>query len=257
MQIRKLSCPSCDVTLRVAATIPAGKRIKCPKCAEVFTVPDDEDDEAPAPVAERPRRPARPRDEDEDEERDEEREERPPPRKRRKKKKKQTASNLPLILGLSVFGVLILSAGVLLAVFRPWEGKTDQATASNSATPGAPAPRPDRRERDIDPRSFGKGAAGQPPAESNSAGGGSDLASAGKQVYDSMDCKRCHVISGGGRSKGPNLARVGSKHNAEWLASFIANPQSQRPRSRGMPSYGEKLGRDELRSLAEYLASLR
>jgi mono/diheme cytochrome c family protein len=277
MEVRKILCPACGVNLRVAASIPVGKRIKCPKCAEAFPVPDDIDDEAPVPeaITARPRK-AAPRDEDEeeneapapvrsrrsarprdeDEEFDDE-EERPAPRKLRKKKKKQAASNLPLILGLSIGGVLILSAGVLLAVFRPWEAKTDQVAASNPTKANSPPPRSEQREREVDPRSMDKRLAGQqPPAGGLASGGKAQLIAAGKQVYESMDCNRCHSMTGKG--KGPALGRVGAnpRNTVERLSAFIANPRAERPRSR-MPGYEEKLSPEELRNLAEYLTSLK
>ena len=34
----RLTCPSCDATLKTAAPLPDGKKIKCPKCATLFTV---------------------------------------------------------------------------------------------------------------------------------------------------------------------------------------------------------------------------
>jgi mono/diheme cytochrome c family protein len=88
---------------------------------------------------------------------------------------------------------------------------------------------------------------------------------AGKKIYDSLDCSRCHVIgtsSGSGFRKGPrgpSLARVGAdaNHTVEWLTEQIRDPRSHRPASR-MPPYGEdKISREDLRSLAQYLASLK
>src|SRR5260370_15630173 len=37
---KRLACPFCEVRLRVADTLPAGKIITCPKCGEGFPVPD-------------------------------------------------------------------------------------------------------------------------------------------------------------------------------------------------------------------------
>src|SRR5260370_25210940 len=50
VSIKKLACPFCDVRLRVADTLPAGKIITCPKCGEGFPVPDGNGD-TPAPKA--------------------------------------------------------------------------------------------------------------------------------------------------------------------------------------------------------------
>ncbi len=38
-----VTCPNCNVTLKPKTPVPAGTRIKCPKCQTVFAVPDDEE----------------------------------------------------------------------------------------------------------------------------------------------------------------------------------------------------------------------
>src|SRR5438034_866158 len=43
MAVTTLTCPSCRATLRPASEIPAGKRIKCPKCNKIFTVGAEEE----------------------------------------------------------------------------------------------------------------------------------------------------------------------------------------------------------------------
>lgn len=53
-----VTCPSCNTTLKPKTPVPAGTRIKCPKCQTVFAVPGDEEDvvaAAPAPRAAAPR----------------------------------------------------------------------------------------------------------------------------------------------------------------------------------------------------------
>jgi hypothetical protein len=37
----KVSCPECGTTLRSSKPIPAGKQIKCPKCAQIFRIGND------------------------------------------------------------------------------------------------------------------------------------------------------------------------------------------------------------------------
>jgi cbb3-type cytochrome oxidase cytochrome c subunit len=61
-----------------------------------------------------------------------------------------------------------------------------------------------------------------------------------------------------GRNKGPDLAKVGadSTHTVEWLTEHVRNPKAHKPDSR-MPSFGDKINPEDLRSLAEYLASLK
>jgi hypothetical protein len=133
MAAQIFSCPECDHKLRSNNPIAPGKKVRCPRCQAVFAVPaapvansvatgikkaamtkptrsrdDDEDD---APVRKRreeviapPRRSKPiPRAEDLDDEDDEEEEERP-----RKKKKKKQSSSMPLILGLSGAGALLI-----------------------------------------------------------------------------------------------------------------------------------------------------
>src|SRR5262245_49631641 len=96
MVIRKLTCPYCGVGLKIADTLPAGKKIKCPKCATVLTVPQAN---APARsgIAASPRSrkvaPPSPEDEnhfDDEPSGDEEFEERRPRPKSKKKRQKQT-----------------------------------------------------------------------------------------------------------------------------------------------------------------------
>ena len=36
------TCPACHAPLKFANPVPAGKKIKCPKCAAVFPMPSDE-----------------------------------------------------------------------------------------------------------------------------------------------------------------------------------------------------------------------
>lgn len=67
MPSTKVTCPHCDARLMVGASPPAEKRLRCPQCGAVFTVPAPASDPPSAPgrepdsSARRPRRgPARP-----------------------------------------------------------------------------------------------------------------------------------------------------------------------------------------------------
>jgi Zn-finger nucleic acid-binding protein len=109
-----LTCPSCNATLRPKTPLAAGTRIKCPKCTNVFAVPDEEDD-APVTPVRRPK-PAARREEPEEEvpesgeilddepEDDEPEEDRP----RKKKKKKPKKKGVPLWVWLTAGGGLFL-----------------------------------------------------------------------------------------------------------------------------------------------------
>jgi mono/diheme cytochrome c family protein len=62
----------------------------------------------------------------------------------------------------------------------------------------------------------------------------------------------------GGKSKAPDLGHVGKEpeHTVQWIESFVSNPKSVRPESK-MPAFQDKIGKDDLHSLAEYLHSLQ
>jgi hypothetical protein len=44
MPVFKIACPACDAVLKSSNPMPPGKKVKCPKCGEGFTVPADGDD---------------------------------------------------------------------------------------------------------------------------------------------------------------------------------------------------------------------
>src|SRR5579859_1310792 len=46
-----ITCPECDAKLKMNAPIPAGKKVKCPKCSTSFAPASDEPEEEPAPRA--------------------------------------------------------------------------------------------------------------------------------------------------------------------------------------------------------------
>jgi predicted Zn finger-like uncharacterized protein len=243
---RKLVCPSCEAGLRVADTLPVGKKIRCPKCESLFTVPGDEPD-------------------DDDNDREEEPERRAP-RKRRPKRKKE-ASKVPLVIGLVLAGVLVLGGGgaALAVVF--WPKKAEQKAEGN------PPPPPNRNP--MVPPNQG----GQPPQQGQPtetpAGPGTAVSTApgqygaGRKVYEAQNCARCHSIGdeggggggpGGGRpgrgGRKRDLAKVGSTHTVDWITDHIKNPKTHNPGSR-MPAYDGKIQPDDLRALSEYLAGLK
>jgi len=107
----------------------------------------------------------------------------------------------------------------------------------------------------------------------------------GRKVFDAHNCGRCHSTGGpplgaggppvaggppgsggppkgGGKMgfpRGPDLAAVGKDpaHTIEWLSEHIRNAKAHKADSR-MPPFGEdKINGDDLRKLAEYLASLK
>lgn len=67
----KYSCPLCGVTLKAANRVPAGKKIKCPKCFGLFAPEGDEDEaqeEAPSKPPPQAKAKAKPGKKEEDEE---------------------------------------------------------------------------------------------------------------------------------------------------------------------------------------------
>jgi predicted Zn finger-like uncharacterized protein len=146
-----VTCPECQAGLKIADTIPAGKKIRCPKCQAAFVVPaDDEDDESPPartsgtgpkqaqaarkPRAEiedekdddpRPKKKVAPRHEEEDEEEDDR------PARKKKKKHKKAKGNPALLWSLVGGGVVVVAAGVIALMLILNKGK-DSPTGGNS-----------------------------------------------------------------------------------------------------------------------------
>jgi mono/diheme cytochrome c family protein len=223
----KFACPSCSVNLRVADTVRPGKRVACPKCENVFPAPDEEDNIGLSKgVARSSRAQKRAARGDED---DWEDEERPSPRKSRKKPR-QEDSKTPLLLALIGLGVVLIGGGVTLAVvLLPSKKKSDTVADNNK----------DKASTDGRPKQDGD--------------------SPGRKVFNSNGCARCHAIGpGAGRKRGPDLSRVGAdpRHTVDWLSEHIKDPQTHRPGS-SMPGYAGRIQPNDMRSLAEYLASLK
>jgi mono/diheme cytochrome c family protein len=110
---------------------------------------------------------------------------------------------------------------------------------------------------------------------------------AGKKLFVANNCFRCHAINGvrgpaggggppgpgpGGPPKGegppgrgmrggprgPDLGKVGAdpEHTVAWITEHIRDAKAHKPDSR-MPAFEGKISDEELRALAEYLASLK
>ena len=81
------------------------------------------------------------------------------------------------------------------------------------------------------------------------------LATTGKGLITDGPCSNCHSLEPGEGDTGPNL---GGRGTVPYLADLIANPAD--PRFFGdkdeMKGFREKLRADEIRALAEYVASL-
>ncbi len=79
--------------------------------------------------------------------------------------------------------------------------------------------------------------------------------SPGESVYKAQGCSACHLLDGVGGKVGPDLSRVGSKRDREWIEQQLRDPKSHNPQSI-MPSFA-KLSAKDLDDLATYLAGLR
>jgi hypothetical protein len=61
-----------------------------------------------------------------------------------------------------------------------------------------------------------------------------------------------------GRGRAPDLGKIGSdpEHTVTWLMDYVRNPKTQKADAK-MPPFEGKIKDEDLRSLAEYLASLK
>jgi cbb3-type cytochrome oxidase cytochrome c subunit len=59
-------------------------------------------------------------------------------------------------------------------------------------------------------------------------------------------------------ARGPDLGKVGQnpEHTVEWHMGYIRNPKAYKQNSR-MPRFEGKIKDEDLRALAEYLASMK
>jgi ubiquinol-cytochrome c reductase cytochrome b subunit len=74
-------------------------------------------------------------------------------------------------------------------------------------------------------------------------------------IYDEV-CWACHKLNKTGGTVGPDLTHVGSRRNYDEIRAIIEDPLSNYDESE-MPPFGEKLNKEQLDSLARYLASLK
>ena len=83
-----------------------------------------------------------------------------------------------------------------------------------------------------------------------------DAGTAAAATVFARHCIGCHVIDGDGGTDGPDLSRVGGKHDAATLRRWIENPEAVNPDAE-MPSFGRRLSPRELDAIAAYLAQRR
>jgi predicted Zn finger-like uncharacterized protein len=142
------ACPECNAVLKTKADIPAGKKVKCPKCATIFAAPEPEEEPVrtaaraaaatnvrsgkPPAVTARRSAPAVEDDEEED---------RPRKKSKKGKKKKKQNNNMPLLIGLGGGGALLIGLVLFLGFVSPgfFKGKEKTRAKSGGAEPVAAA----------------------------------------------------------------------------------------------------------------------
>lgn len=77
----------------------------------------------------------------------------------------------------------------------------------------------------------------------------------GKNLYNQSRCDLCHQIGGHGGIIGPDLSKVGSKYDLQWLAKKIKDPKSVNPTTQ-MPAYPQ-LSDNEIEALVSFLTGLK
>ena len=89
---------------------------------------------------------------------------------------------------------------------------------------------------------------------------GTPTAATGPELFQ-QHCAKCHPTPGQaskGRGKGPDLAKSAAdpEHTAEWIAAHIRDPKIHSPESR-MPAFESTLSAADIRTLAEYITTLK
>ncbi|MEK7433432.1 MAG: c-type cytochrome [Cyanobacteriota bacterium] len=56
-----------------------------------------------------------------------------------------------------------------------------------------------------------------------------NLAAEGEKLFQTKTCNTCHAVKGVGGAVGPDLGRVASKTNPDWLFNWIKNPKTYHP----------------------------
>lgn len=65
-------------------------------------------------------------------------------------------------------------------------------------------------------------------------------------------CLSCHIIDGVGGTDGPNLSKVGEKHDPGMIERRLIDPTGVQLDAE-MPAFGDKLSPDEMRAIAQWL----
>jgi nitric oxide reductase subunit C len=92
------------------------------------------------------------------------------------------------------------------------------------------------------------------PILATAAGVGGQELSPGQRVYRAQGCSACHAINGIGGTSGPELTKVGSRHDQEWFIGHFKDPEKYVKNS-AMPPVTASA--EEITQLAEYMLTLK
>ncbi len=79
------------------------------------------------------------------------------------------------------------------------------------------------------------------------------LVTAGKRLFQALNCKYCHQLNGQGGTVGPVLDKVGMRRGRDWLAMHFRDPKKITPGTK-MPNFNLMDG--EVEALVAYMSSL-
>jgi cbb3-type cytochrome oxidase cytochrome c subunit len=73
-------------------------------------------------------------------------------------------------------------------------------------------------------------------------------------VYQSQGCSNCHTINGIGGTSGPDLTKVGSRRDHDWLFGHFKDPQKY-VKTSAMPPVAAS--DEEIRQLTAFMLTLK
>ncbi len=92
------------------------------------------------------------------------------------------------------------------------------------------------------------------PILASAVASGTQELSAGQLVYQSQGCSNCHAINGIGGTSGPDLTRVGTRHDKEWFIGHYKDPQKYVKNSAMPPIQAPDT---DLEQLTAYMVTLK
>ena len=92
------------------------------------------------------------------------------------------------------------------------------------------------------------------PILATAAGVGGKQLTAGQRVYQAQGCSSCHTINGIGGTSGPDLTKVGSRRDHDWLFGHFKDPQKYVKNSAMPPVTASD---DDIEQLTAYMLTLK